>query len=211
MKRPPPERHTTFFNLMDAMAEEGCALCRLVARAEHDALDALLYENVNDPGTRDALSASLGFCPAHAELATQMSDAFGIAVLYEALCRDAAARITRGQSLETAKPCPICRAAGAGEDRYLGEFCLRVSEPEFRDRFLASEGFCLPHFQRVAAMIRDPATGETVRAHVAATLLTLADELRAFIDKHDYKKAAAFGPEATAWLRALEKFSGKTK
>ncbi len=208
MKRRPPERHTTFFNLMDAMAEKGCALCRLVARAEHDALVALLYENVNDSGTREAMSASRGFCPAHAELATHMSDAFGIAMLYEALCREAAGRITRVLSLEAPKPCPICRAAMNAGDRSIAEFCLRMSEPDFRERFLASEGFCLPHFQKVAAVIRDQATGEIVRAHESATLLALADQLRVFIDKHDYKRPAAFGAEAIAWLRALEKFSG---
>jgi hypothetical protein len=209
MKRRPPERHTTFFNLMDAMAEKGCALCRLVAKAEHDSLDSLLYENVNDPGARQAMSASRGFCAAHAELATHMSDAFGIAMLYETLCREAAGRITGGLTLEAAKPCPICRAAADAEDRHIGEFCLRMSEPDFRERFLASEGFCLPHFQKLAAMIRDKAIGQIVGAHEAATLLALADQLRVFIDKHDHKRPAAFGAEATAWLRALEKFSGK--
>jgi len=209
MKRRPPERHTTFFNLVDAMAEMGCALCRLVARAEHDALEALLYENVNDPGTREAMSASLGFCPTHAELASHMSDAFGIAMLYEALCREAAGRITRALSLEAARPCPICRAPMDAEERYRAEFCLRMSEPDFRERFLASEDFCLPHFQKIATMIRDQAIGEIVRAYESATLLALADQLRVFIDKHDYKRPAAFGAEAIAWLRALEKFSGK--
>jgi hypothetical protein len=209
MKRHTPERHTTFFNLMDAMSEKGCPLCRLVAKAEHDALDALLYENVNDPGMREAMSASLGFCPAHAELATHMSDAFGIALIYEALCREAAGRITGGLALEAAKPCLICQAAVDAEDRSMAEFCLRMGEPDFRERFLASEGFCLPHFQKVCTLIRDKATGGIVRDHEAATLLALADELRVFIDKHDYKKPATFGAEASAWLRALEKFSGK--
>ena len=208
MKRHTPERHTAFFNLMDAMAEKGCAFCRLAARAEHDALDSLLYENVNDPGTREALSASLGFCPPHAELATHMSDAFGIAMLYEALCREAAVRITGGLRLEAATPCPICRAAVDAEDRYIAEFHLRMSEPDFRERFLNSEGFCLPHFQKVAATIRDKAIAEIVRTRESATLLALADQLRVFIDKHDYKRPAAFGAEAIAWLRALEKFSG---
>lgn len=209
MKRHIPERHTTFFNLTDAMAEDGCALCRLVARAEHDTLDALLYENVNDPATHKALSASLGFCPLHSELATHMSDAFGIAVLYEALCRDAASRFTGDSSLEPTSPCPICRSAVDSENRHVAEFCLRLREPDFRDKFLASESFCLRHYQRVESAIPDGAMRETVRAHEAATLLALADQLRLFIDKHDYKKAATFGPEAIAWLRALEKFSSR--
>jgi hypothetical protein len=67
MKHHLPERRSGFFNLFDALAEKGCAPCRLLAKAEHDTLDALLYENVNDPGTREAMSVSLGFCAAHAE------------------------------------------------------------------------------------------------------------------------------------------------
>jgi hypothetical protein len=205
------ERHTTFFNLFDMLAEKDCALCRLVAKAAHDSLDSLLYENVNDPGTRDAMSASRGFCAAHAELATHMSDALGVAMLYETLCREAADHVTRELPMAATQPCPICRAATDAEERYIAEFCLRIGEPDFRERFLASDGFCLPHFQRVITRIRAKATRGIVRAHEAGTLLALADQLHVFVEKHDYKKSATFGAEAIAWLRALEKFSGKTK
>jgi hypothetical protein len=66
MKHHLPERRSVIFNLLDALAENGGALCRLLAKAKHDTLDALLYENVNDPETREAMSVSLGSCPTHA-------------------------------------------------------------------------------------------------------------------------------------------------
>jgi hypothetical protein len=211
MSRRPSERHTTFFNLFDALAEKDCALCRLVAKAGHDALDALLYENVNDPGTREAMLASRGFCATHAELAAHMSDALGVAMLYEALCREAANQVTRDLPTEATQPCPICRVAAGAEDRYIAEFCLRIDESDFRERFLDSDGFCLPHFQRVITMIRDTASGRVVRAHEAKTLLALADQLGVFVEKHSYKNESDFAVEATSWLRALEKLPGKIK
>jgi hypothetical protein len=211
MKPQSRERHTAFFNLFDALAEKDCALCRLVAKVEHDSLDSLLYENVNDPGTREAMSASRGFCAAHADLATHMSDALGVAMLYETLCREAANHVTRELPLGATQPCPICRTAADAEERYIAEFCLRIAESDFRERFLVSDGFCLPHFRRATAIIRDKATDRIVRTHEAKTLLALADQLRVFVEKHDYKRAAEFAAEAVSWLRALEKFAGKTK
>jgi len=211
MTPPIPERHTAFFNLFDALAENGCALCRLAAKAAHDSLDSLLYENVNDPGTRQALSASHGFCVAHAELATHMSDALGVAMLYETLCREAANRVARELPMGATQPCPICCAAADVNERYLAEFCLRIGESDFHERFLASDGFCLPHFQRVITMVHDKATGGIVRAHEAKTLLALADQLHVFVKKHDYKRESDFAAEGASWLRALEKFVGKTK
>ena len=211
MKPRTRERHTTFFNLFDTLAEKDCAFCRLVAKAGHDSLDALLYENVNDLGTREAMSASRGFCAAHAELATHMSDALGVAMLYETLCREAANHVIRELPTGAAQPCPICRAAAGAEERYIAEFCLRIGESDFRERFLASDGFCLPHFQRVITMIPDVATGGIIRTHEAKTLLALADQLRLFVEKHSYKNESDFAAEASSWLRALEKVAGKTK
>lgn len=127
MKKRTGERHTTYFNLTDALAEKGCALCLLAAKAAHDYLDAMLYENVNDIGTRKNMAASLGFCAPHAELARQMSDAFGVAILYEALCRDVITRIKNGETPRVGC-CPVCRAAQDAEQRYVGEFCEHIGE-----------------------------------------------------------------------------------
>ena len=45
-------KHTLYYNLRDAFAEEGCPICRLCSQAVDRYLDHLLYESVNDPGVR---------------------------------------------------------------------------------------------------------------------------------------------------------------
>jgi hypothetical protein len=209
MSRRPPERHTTFFNITDALAAKGCALCMLAAKAAADNLCATLYENVNDPVTRHALSASLGWCGVHADLARQLQDAFGIAMLYETLCRDVVARIEAGDR-PTVTSCPVCKTVREAETRYVGEFCVHIDEPDFRDRFRASDGFCLAHYEQVMRILPDAARS-IVQSHEANTFQTLATELSDFIKKHDYQNTAAIGPEADAWQRALDKIAGKDR
>ncbi len=51
--------------LLPAMQQPGCPICRLRNECEKHFLDRLLLERVNDGETRDHLSASLGFCPKH--------------------------------------------------------------------------------------------------------------------------------------------------
>jgi hypothetical protein len=207
MNHHPPERHTTFFNLTDALAAKGCAFCALAAKAAADNLSATLYENVNDPVTRRALSASLGWCSTHADLARQLHDAFGIAVLYETLCRDVAARIDAGDR-PAVTSCPVCNTVRETVVRYVTEFCAHFDEPDFRDKFHSSDGFCLPHYEQVMRTLPDVARS-MVQSHQARTLRILADELKSFVKKHDYQSTAAIGSEADAWQRALDKIAGK--
>ncbi len=77
-------------NLKHAMREPGCPLCRLQREAEKRYLDNLLWENVNDPATREQWAAGLGFCTRHAwQLqrleAQRYGDGLGNAILYEDL------------------------------------------------------------------------------------------------------------------------------
>lgn len=209
MKRRVQERHTTYFNLIEALEARGCALCTRSAIAARRYLDAMLYENVNDSSTRKNMAASLGFCSAHARMARDMNDAFGLSILYEALCWDVAERIQKGRTLPV-EPCPVCNAVEDCEKRYIAEFCARFGEEEFRKTFLASDGFCLPHFKSVVSQMRDGQSVTIVRSHQVKTFGALAEELNTFLKKHDYDKVSEFGGEADAWIRCLEKFTGKT-
>lgn len=77
-------------NLKHAMRQPGCPLCRLQREAEARYLENLLWENVNDPATREQWAAGLGFCSRHAwQLqrleARRYGDGLGNAILYEDL------------------------------------------------------------------------------------------------------------------------------
>src|SRR3972149_2812113 len=56
----------SYFDVIDACARPGCPFCRLSEETVNRYLGAILYENVNDPGTRDQLRSSLGYCNEHA-------------------------------------------------------------------------------------------------------------------------------------------------
>ena len=58
-------RTMSFYDLRDALVEPGCPICRLKARVAERYLDGLLWESVNDPGMRDQVRRSLGFCHEH--------------------------------------------------------------------------------------------------------------------------------------------------
>ena len=64
-------------NLKDAMHQEGCPLCRSFLRAETGFMRSLLWENVNDVGTRVRLAESLGACGRHRATAAANGDCPG--------------------------------------------------------------------------------------------------------------------------------------
>jgi hypothetical protein len=93
----------TYIELKHALAQPGCALCRLGERYGYTYLRWLLLERVNDLTTRGTLAQSWGFCVDHAWLLQEMEweqdkDGVGTAVLWEWLIERY--RIRLQQSLE---------------------------------------------------------------------------------------------------------------
>jgi hypothetical protein len=81
----------SYFNLLEACAKPGCPVCRLSEQVVNRYLDAIMYENVNDPGTREQLHRSLGYCSEHAWRLpdTGGGASLGIAIIYRDLLRRA--------------------------------------------------------------------------------------------------------------------------
>jgi hypothetical protein len=62
----------TYIELKHALAQMGCALCRLGEHYGHAYLRWLLLERVTDRTTRSTLAQSWGFCVDHAWLLQEM-------------------------------------------------------------------------------------------------------------------------------------------
>jgi len=87
-----------FIYLKLAMREPGCPICNCCADHETRYLKFLLWENVNDVGTRRRLSASLGFCQRHAQQMLEMEqEQFGMllgnSIIYESLAQLAGSKV----------------------------------------------------------------------------------------------------------------------
>jgi len=82
----------TYIRLKDALAQEGCSLCRLREYYGCKCLSWLLHEQVNDMATRLKLAQSWGFCAYHAWLLQKLEwkrshDGMGTAILWEWLVK----------------------------------------------------------------------------------------------------------------------------
>ncbi|MGC8837373.1 MAG: DUF6062 family protein [Anaerolineae bacterium] len=142
------ERKISFHDLREALAQPGCALCRLKARTADQVVEALLWEQVNDPGLRRRVRQARGFCHEHAWLLVRQGASLGVAILLHDVLQDlldeteappfqpppplslrrAQEALDRSRpSLATAAlvarlephgPCPVCRQVEAMEGVY---------------------------------------------------------------------------------------------
>ena len=74
-------RTMSFYDLRDALAQPGCAVCRLKADSANQFLDTLLWEHVNDPGTRRDIRRARGFCREHAWGLVRPGASLGVALI----------------------------------------------------------------------------------------------------------------------------------
>ncbi|MGQ9584282.1 MAG: DUF6062 family protein [Anaerolineae bacterium] len=139
----------SFYDLREALAQPGCAICRLKARCAEKSAEILLWEQVNDPGVRHNVRQARGFCREHAWALVRWGASLGVAILLrdvlqdalqdlkevefqpssslslrraqEALNRDrpSAATAEAVERLAPGAPCPICLQAETMERIYL--------------------------------------------------------------------------------------------
>ncbi len=147
-----PSKHTTYFEVLDALQEEGCPVCRLASRSVAWYLDMLSYEGVNDPGVRNRLRAARGFCNYHAwRFAGELRNAPGRAMIYRDILGLPLRSLQAGAAAEQLLPsgeCPACESLARAARRYLGTLLEHLAGQELRQRYGASAGLCLPHLRQ---------------------------------------------------------------
>ena len=89
----------TIYELRLACHKPGCPICMLVQRAGARYIEGTFSESMLDPGVRQKLVDSRGFCYEHTwqSINLKLSDALGHAILYQDLVRDAMRTITENE------------------------------------------------------------------------------------------------------------------
>lgn len=93
--RAQPDKHSVYYDLLDACAKGGCPVCTLTLSAVARYLGAITYEHVNVPEFRDAIVAARGYCNIHSWQLREMRVALGVALMYRDVARNAAEEIAR--------------------------------------------------------------------------------------------------------------------
>ena len=93
-----PRRHAGEHDLIEALGQPGCPVCRLAAEAVDAFLASVCYEQVNDLDLRAELRAAGGFCGPHAyRFLRQRHGQLASAIVYRDVLATAARRIETGR------------------------------------------------------------------------------------------------------------------
>ena len=204
------ERHSTYFDLIDAF-REGCPLCFLIKESVNHYLDNLLYEHVNDPQTRKKIRKSTGFCNKHAWQMQRSGEALGLAILYEDISKCFAFELEGNKSSKNAAAlCPACDQERTTEKRYLSILIRNMRDNEFVSIYEASFGLCRPHLSMAIEGCKDVKMINKIKDIELNNIAALIGELKELQRKYDYRfSKEKIGKEGTAWIRAIEKMTGK--
>jgi hypothetical protein len=189
-------RDAAVFEMREALAEAGCAICRLTLRSVARLMKSIAYEQVNDVDLREKLRTAGGFCNPHAHqwLAGSYS-ALGTALIYRDVLHSALRQLDtpeaprRGRlrkllSGATEPPrCPACQEQISSERHYLSALVV-VAEAE-PDSLGGADAVCRRHLM---ALLREgsPAT-EAIAQRTREVIQGVIANLDEVIRKEDYR------------------------
>ncbi|MCL5998324.1 MAG: DUF6062 family protein [Chloroflexi bacterium] len=215
----------TYFDLLEALRQPGCAVCRLVNDAVRQHIDIFIYENINNLARRDEIRASRGFCSVHTSL---FMSGYGRLLSLATLEQDIMHNVLReigdvidkpdlfkksnlfsrtnafAQAIRDAllprRSCPLCLYERDQETVVLGTLIQFIEDPDMRRALENSAGLCLPHFHMALGM---PGKLDKI-IEVEHTMLK---QLKSDIDDYVHKRNPAYedeqmGREADAPTRA---------
>lgn len=191
-------RETAAFEAREALAQPGCAVCRLALRAVGRYIASVAYEGITDPDIRRDVREARGFCGPHTDRwIAESRSVLGTAIIYRDLLQtslrdlEEGRRRPRGLFGRRAAPpaprdCPACRTHGRAERLYLEGLLAALRSPEAqRELAAARDPVCLPH-ARAAAAEGGPAAALVVE-HARAAVGRLLETLDEVIRKEDYR------------------------
>lgn len=219
------QQDISYFDLIEACAKPGCPVCRLSLKAAQRYLDSVLYERVNDPGTRDGIRRARGYCNEHAWwMANSLIHQLGIAIIQQDMVdtiisatemepsRRNARRIAQKleRRLRSTAECPVCAHRRTMEDIALHALLAYIDDIDLAAALENSDGLCLVHFSRALDLVRDAGTLKQLAALERRTLTRLRDELNEFICNNDRSiRDKEFGMESNVWRHAIGIVSGE--
>ena len=210
----------TIYELRLACKKPGCPVCTLVQRAGARYIEGTFNESMLDPGIRQKLAESMGFCYEHTwqSIDLKLSDALGQAILYQDLVKHVLATIAENEhnssqdlasALGRATGCPACRIEEDILERIIDSLASVLREAGFVGDFRLSNGLCLPHLKRLLPKL-DQKRQVVVLGHQRARMESLKGELAEFIRKSDYRfRDEVIGGEGDSYKRAADMVKGK--
>jgi hypothetical protein len=221
------DKHTAYFNLLDALPEPGCVICRLGHDVEVKYIRDVLYGQTTSVETRAELRGARGFCLFHARQLDEIGHALDVSIIYqdiiltlkEILNSPSPRRIAhrRGKkgladALAATRQCPACVYRAELEQVYVETLLDHLVDPDFVVQVRAADPVCLAHLRQLVLNTYQVEQFEILRDIQTAHWEKLIAELGEFVRKHDHRfHDEKVGSEGTAWIRAVDAIAGTRK
>ncbi|MBC7234387.1 MAG: hypothetical protein H5T69_00990 [Chloroflexi bacterium] len=224
-----------YYDLRDALGQEGCPICRLTHQASERFLEGLIYEKVNDPKMRAKIRAARGFCREHAWALDRHGASLGVAILLRDVIREIAqdlrvygeddegaqnawrslydrprSRSKTVAALSSRGECPACAAVREWEQAAYETLFEHLCSGDLMQLYNKSSGLCVPHLLRALDSAPSAAQREAlIRAQLPLTE-RLLHNLDALVRKSDYRfRDELSEAEAVSWLQAIAAIAGE--
>ncbi len=227
-------RPLIYFDLVNACGQPGCPVCHLGAHSVRRYLDGLFYELVNDPGARDNLLKSRGFCAEHAGilLRTRIADALGASIIYGHILKHILEDFPKPSASSSSNPnpskdrarlvskfmkastipgrCPACEQRETASNHALGGLSQSLHDEKLRLALQGSDGFCFPHLTRLLERIESAEDSKFVLDLTRLRLEGLQAQMAELVRKNDYRfqSEGITESEGLAWRKAMCLISG---
>ena len=218
------DKHIAYYNLLDALPQPGCALCRLGHEVEVNYIEDVLYSKTTAISTRAEWRQARGLCLTHARQLDQIGHALGVSLFYQDIL------LTLKELLERAPPqqavrqrgkrrfqeglapgveCPACAYRAMLEAVYIETLLDHLMDPEFVAKLRKADPLCLTHLRQAIDVVSDPESFRVLRDVQVEHWEKLIAELAEFARKNDHRfQHESVGGEGDAWLRAVDAIAG---
>ena len=217
------------YDVVAALRERGCALCRVLSEAEVRAMDAFIDQGGQLAEARSTFCDRGGFCREHAWLfhrrAALTLTGVPVAKMYEALLRQDISRLERLE-LELTTNARNRRAPSRLLDRGVCEACERTHSrleakarglvaalegPQIQRVYRESDGLCVQHLEFVGAEALPSNTA--VAAFLIGDLRGRLERLEQRLARYDRTRDYRFAHERTeadtnAWTDVVRSYVG---
>lgn len=203
-----------------------CPLCEIQAVVEEQFLHEFLNDAVMEDNTRIKVG-KLGFCARHFDMLFSRQNKLSVALQIGTRADKISEILTNVKSVKSAikqakllenstTTCAICDYIEESMIKYYKTIAQMFErERDFYKTLISSKGFCLHHYAQLLAYSKhagfmaknyvDVLSGIQMR-----NFERIKADLKAFCDKHDYRRAnEPLGSAETALPRTREKFYGK--
>ncbi len=214
--------------------KDGCPLCRLRRKLEHDSLDYILGAAMMEPDVRIETNKQ-GFCAPHYQTMLGINRKLSLALTLESRLAQVeqylegdlkrtpsgglfGAKSEKGAMRESAESCYVCSRIAFFEDHYYKNiFHMWKTMPEFHLLLMAQPYFCMQHASKLLdlapAALGKKESADFVRAVGEITknyLSELSEDVSAFCKSFDYRSSGKplIGTQKNAPERAIEFLSG---